>query len=61
MKRLTKRRSKMFIIIQRDDWFGLEVVQDCYAKPKQFSCESEALDYIKALELTETQIVEITI
>ena len=51
----------MFIILRRDDWFGLEVVQDCYAKPKQFIAESEALDYIKELELTETQIVEITI
>jgi hypothetical protein len=58
----TKRRSKMvYIIIRRDDWFGLEIVQDCYAKPKQFRSENEADAYITEMELTETQIVEVTI
>jgi len=51
----------VYIIIRRDDWFGLEIVQDCYAKPKQFRTKNEAVAYITEMELTETQIVEVTI
>ena len=51
----------MFIILRRDDWDGLAIVINHLGKPKHFVAESEALDYIKELELTETQIVEVTI
>lgn len=48
---LNKRRNKMtYIIIRRDDWFGLEIVPDCYNKPKQFRTEDEAIAYINEME-----------
>jgi hypothetical protein len=40
----------VYIIIRRDDWFGLEIVPDCYGKPKQFKSEDEAVDYINEME-----------
>jgi len=40
----------VYIIIRRDDWFGLEIVPDCYGKPKQFRSEDEAIAYITEME-----------
>ena len=51
----------MFILINRDDFFGLEVICDCYSKPKQFTCESEAIDYANEKNLITFQVIEVTI
>ena len=51
----------MFIIIQRDDFFGLEIVIDAYAKPKQFRNEDEAYYFAKEMELTPFQIIRVEI
>lgn len=51
----------MYIIIQRDDFYGLEIVIDSYAKPKQFSSDKEAYDYCKEMELCLFQIIKVTI
>ncbi len=51
----------MFIIIKKDSFFGLEIVLDYLGKPKIFTCESEAMDFIKEFELEPTQIIEVTI
>ena len=50
-----------YIILRQDGWSQYAIVENHLGKPKQFVAESEALDYIKELELTETQIVEVTI
>jgi hypothetical protein len=51
----------MFIIIQRDDFYGLEIIIDSYAKPKQFKSDKEAYDYAKEMELFPFQIIKVTI
>jgi hypothetical protein len=40
----------IYIIIRRDNWFGLEIVTDCYTKPKQFQTEDEAINYINTMD-----------
>ena len=49
----------MFIILVKHSWFGIEVILDCFGKPKLFSCEAEAFDYIKEFELDCFQVVEL--
>ena len=51
----------MFIIILRNNWCGLGVVLDCYSQPKQFTCESEAIDYCEAKSNYPFQIIEVSI
>lgn len=51
----------MFIILRQDTWSQYEIVKNCYDKPKQFTCESEALDYAKEMELGAIQIIQVTI
>ena len=51
----------MFIIVNRAEWFGLEVIMDCYNKPKQFFTESEAIDFASEKKLEKFQIIEVNI
>lgn len=50
-----------FIIIRRDDWFGLEIVFDCYNKPKQFRTEDEAIAYINETEVNPSDAEVISV
>lgn len=51
----------MFILIVRDDFFGLEIIQDSHGKPKQFKSEDEAYFYAKEMGLSPFQSVEVSI
>jgi hypothetical protein len=57
-----QRRNKIgFIVIKHDDWNGISIVINHLGRPKIFSCESEAIDYCKEMEVNPFQIVEVTI
>lgn len=53
----------MFIILNRDDWFGLEVILNCYGKPKQFRSEDEAIRYIntRLINTVNAEVVNVHI
>lgn len=51
----------MFIILTLDIWKQYKIITDWREKPKIFSCESEALDYCKILEIYPMQIIEVNI
>lgn len=51
----------MFIILRQDTWSQYAIVEIHLGRPKQFTCESEALDYAKEMELGVFQIIEVNI
>ena len=51
----------MFIILRQDTWSQYAIVENHLGRPKQFTCESEALDYAKEMELGVFQIIEVNI
>jgi hypothetical protein len=51
----------MFIIAYRNNWNGVKVVIDAFNAPKEFSCESEAIDYCEEKSIYPFQIIDVTI
>jgi hypothetical protein len=51
----------MYLIITRDEWFGVSIIENAFGKSKLFEDRSEAVRYIKEMQLTESQIVKVTI
>jgi len=51
----------MFIIAYRDDWHVVRVVANCFNASKEFSCESEAIDYCEEKSIYPFQIIDVTI
>lgn len=51
----------MFIILRQDTWSQYEIVSNHLGRPKQFTCESEALDFAKEMELGVFQLIEVLI
>ena len=50
-----------FIILKKDVWDGIVIQINHLGRPKIFSCESEAIDYCKEMEVNPFQIVKVTI
>ena len=51
----------IYIIIRRDDWFGLAIVLNSLGKPKIFESEEEANEYAQEFELDIFQVTEVLI
>jgi len=51
----------MFILAYRTDYNTLKVVTNYFTMPKEFTCESEVIDYCQEKDIDIFQAIEVTI